>query len=306
MNDDAIDIRQLDLNLLWVFLALMDERQVTRAAFRVGLSQSALSNALGRLREACGDPLFVRSGREMVPTERAGALEGPVREALAALEGALASQGAFSAAHSQRRFRIASADYCEFVVLPRLIAEIAEDAPGIALDVTPLGGALPADDLRAGRFDLAIGYFSQIPDDCLMRDLFREDFACIARRDHPAIGQRLTLKRFTEAGHVLITPTGRPGSMVDDVLAKRGLKRRVAVTTPHFLVPPRVVAETDLISTLARRVAAHYAELYPLRVLAPPIPLPGFPINMVWHRRLDDAHDHRWLRERIEQLCAAL
>jgi DNA-binding transcriptional LysR family regulator len=237
----------------------------------------------------------------MVPTERASRLEAPIREALAGLEKAFLAPGAFSPARSTRRFRIASADYCEFVVLPELCARITQEAPGVALDVTPLPGGLPAEELRAGRYDLAIGNFSQIPQGCLMRDLFREDFACIARKGHPRIRKRLTLAAFTEVGHVLIAPSGRAGSMVDDVLARRGLQRHVAISTPHFLVPPSIVASSDLISTLARRVANHYAKHYPLRVFKPPLEIPSFPIVMVWHRRCDGAPDQRWLRDRIAQ-----
>ena len=163
-----------------------------------------------------------------------------------------------------------------------------------------------AEDLAAGRIDLLIGNFRRVPNQCFSADLFSEDFRCIVRANHPTVGKRLSLKTFAELGHVLVTPGGTTGGVVDDVLGKQGLRRRIALTTPHFLVPPRVVAESDLVSTLARRVAEHFAKLYPLRVLKPPIPLGHFDMHMVWHRRSNETASQAWLRNLVRDVCRKL
>lgn len=301
-----MNIRDLDLNLLRVLDALLLERHVTRAARRVGLSQSAMSNALARLRDFTADPLFVRSAGQMTPTEHALALAGPVREALSTLEDAFLGGARFDARQTVRRFRIASADYSDFVLFPELMTRLGRVAPRVAIDGVPIPGRLPDDALRTGTLDAAIGSFSQIPSDCRMTELFEEDFVCIARNAHPRIHSRIGLKTFSELGHVLVTPLGTPGGLVDDLLAARGLERHVAFSTPHFLVPPRIVATTDLVCTLAGRVGRHFAETYPIRALRPPLPVPGFPMRLVWHRRSDESVAHQWLRKEICDVAQAV
>lgn len=294
----------VDLNLLVVLDVLLAERSVTRAARRVGLSQPAVSNALSRLRDAFDDPLLVRAGNAMEPTPRALELAASVHHALAALDRVLSPSPHFDPRDSSHVFRISAADDHELTLLPSLLEELEERAPGIEVSMTRPTRETE-DNLRSGQIDLYIGSWSSIPSALHHHLLRHETFACIARRGHPAVRSRLTLKRFTEAGHVLVTPVERPGTVIDTALSDQGLGRRVAFRTPHSLMAPLIVARTDLIATLPRTVATTFARLLPLNVFSPPLDAPGFPVHMIWHPRSHEHAPHRWLRRVIMDLASA-
>jgi DNA-binding transcriptional LysR family regulator len=297
-----MNLRTLDLNLLRVLDALLAERNVTRAAARLHLSQPALSNALARLRRAFDDPLLVRTPRGMVPTPRAAALAGPVHRALAGLEEALDDRR-FDPATSDQVFRLAATDYMEFVVFPPLIRRLRAIGSRIALHVAPLGETAKAEALARGDVDLALGYFRRPDENLHARALFEERFVCLVRRDHPAARRRLTLKQFVALDHVLVAPSGVARGVVDEQLERRGLARRVALAIPHFLQVPFIVAETDYIATLAERVAQRFVTLLPLKVLPPPLEVPGFTVSMLWHARTQHSPAHRWLREQLVEIA---
>jgi len=301
-----MDLAGADLNLLVTFDALLAERSVTRAAERVGLSQSAMSNALRRLRSLLNDPVLVRTRDGMAPTQRALELVDPIHEALAQLDRALTSDSGFDPRTSQHTFRIGTADVIEFLLVPQLLQRLAAEAPGINLEVSQLQGGLPVEELRTGRLDLAIGNFSDVGEPFQSQTIMRENLVCAVRKDHPRIGRRLTLKLFTELGHALVTPHGQPGGVVDRVLAERGLARRVVVTTPHFLVAPILVVHSDLIVTLAERVARAFASFLPLEIFKPPIDVPGFSLGIIWHSRTADDPPHRWFRGVLTDLAKEL
>lgn len=298
-----VNLGALDLNLLRVLDALLGERHVTRAARRVGLSQPATSHALARLRAALGDPLLVRGpGGALVPTPRAAALQPRLRAALDAVAAALRGDAPFDPATARSTFRIATGDYAEMVILPGLMARLARDAPHVDLRVVPpASGGDEREGLAAGEVDVvlaprrgpggAAGLYE--------RRLFDETFTCLVRRGHPATAQRLTLARYEALSHVLVAPRGTPGSFVDDALAALGRRRRVALTVPHFLVAPHVVAATDLIVTLASRIADVVAGPLDLVALPPPLELPGFTMSLWWHERNHHDPAQRWLRDAI-------
>jgi DNA-binding transcriptional LysR family regulator len=295
------NIGAVDLNLLVVFEALIAERSVTRAAGRVGLSQPAVSNALARLRLLLNDPLLVRTGRGMEPTARALELSGPIQQALEGIRRALSPSASFEPERSPYTFRVRSADNLELSLLPRLLERLGRLAPLVDIVVDRVGDTTE-EDLRTGRIDLYLGSWFNVPSGLEQYLLQHETFACIARKGHPLIKSRLTLKAYMRAGHVLVEAGDRPSSVVDTVLADRGLGRRVVLRTPHFLVAPLMVARTDLIATLPRSVAASYAQFLPLNVFDPPLDAPGFPVQMVWHRRTREQAPHRWLRRLIMDL----
>lgn len=301
-----MDLAGADLNLLVTFDALLAERSVTRAAERVGLSQSAMSNALRRLRSLLNDPVLVRTRDGMAPTQRALELVDPIHEALAQLDRALTSDRGFDPRTSQHTFRIGTADVIEFLLLPRLLPRLAAEAPGINVEVSQLRGGLPIEELRTGRLDLAIGNFTDLDEPFRSEIVVHENLVCALRKGHPKVGRRLTLKQFTELGHALVTPHGRPGGVVDRVLAERGLERRVVVTTPHFLVAPILVAHSDLIVTLAERVARAFASFLPLEIFKPPIDVPGFSLAIVWHNRTAEDPPHQWFRGLLIELARGL
>lgn len=298
---DMENLRGLDLNLLVVLDALLAERSVTRAGTRVGLSQPAVSNALGRLRALLGDPLLVRAGSVMRPTPRALELAGPVRQALGTLERALSPAASFDPATSSRVFRLCATEDLEVTLVPRLLERLGAAAPGVDLVMT--GGAGDAEaGLRGGRFDAYLGVWFDIPAALHSHLLRYERFGCIARRGHPAIAGELTLAAYAAAGHVLVTAGERAGRAIDTALTDQGLGRRVVVRTPSLLVAPHIVARTDLIATLPLSVATLFAEGLPLEIYAPPLDTPGLAVHLVWHPRTHDDAPQRWLRQQVMDL----
>lgn len=298
-----LHIEGLDLNLLVALRALLAERHVTRAAARVGLSQPAMSHALARLRTVLGDPLLVRTPNGMRPTTRAEAMTDPLERALESLSHVLATPAPFAPALSTRRFRIATNDYVELVLLPSLLADVWNAAPNVDIRVT-VEERHAADDLAEGRLDLAIGIVQHFgmpePRQGLRHQkIIREKFACVVREGHPLVKKRLTLDEFVALPHALVAPRGDAGGVVDAALAALGKRRRVALEMPHFLVAPHVVRETDLVLTLAARLADRLAPLLGLRVVPPPLELPGFTMSLVWHDRQHTDPSHAWMRRAI-------
>lgn len=295
-----VHLAALDLNLLVVLEALVDTRSVTAAADRVGLTQSATSHALARLRTTLGDPLFVRSRAGLVPTERALALAGPLRDALERLRRAVAPPVAFDPATAKRTFVVCTADYTELVLLPTLMGRFARSAPGIDLRLITSDGD-PMEQLAQAEADVFIGPVIPQYDraDIRERRLFDEHFVCIVRADHPNIPKRWTLAQFAALDHAFIAPRGRPGGTVDTVLERHGLTRRIALTLPHFLVAPFIVATTDLVLTIPNRVARTFATFLPLRIVEPPTDIPGFTMSLLWHDRRHHDPGHEWLRSEL-------
>jgi DNA-binding transcriptional LysR family regulator len=303
MVHDVPKLSGIDLNLLVVLRALLSERHVTRAARQLGLSQSATSHALSRLRELYADPLLVRSGRALELTPRAMALLPLLERGLHELEGSLRGEEPFDPKRAKLALRLGAADYAQAVLFGPLVALLQKEAPGIDLEAMSYPD-LQA-ELEAGTIDIGIDTKRKLPRTLSQTVLFSDGFVCMLREGHPFTKRKLTLKAYLELGHLLVAPGGTRGSFVDTELAHRGQTRRVALQVASFLVAPQVVAETDLISTgperLLRRVSTHY----PIRILPTPLQLPGFDICLVWHTRRDHDPALSWLRSAIERVCAA-
>jgi DNA-binding transcriptional LysR family regulator len=297
--DDRHALAGVDLNLMVALDALLEAENVTRAARRIGLSQSALSSALGRLRHLFGDRLLVRAPGGMAPTPLGRRLREPVRRALDEVAGMLRPPGPFDP-RAPHRFRIAVTDYVGLVLLPAIAARVLRAGPAIDLEVRTMDDwLLPADDLDRGALDVAVSFFREVPPRLRAKHLFDEEFTCAVRRGHPTVGRRLGLRQYTALPHLLVSPRAGVTGTVDAALASRGLSRRVAVTVPHFAVAPAVLARTDCVATLAGRVARLGARLAPLRLLAPPLALRGFAVQMVWHPQTDSDPAASWLRTQI-------
>jgi DNA-binding transcriptional LysR family regulator len=300
-----VDIRSVNLNLLVAFDALVEERSVTRAARRVGVTQPALSASLAQLRNLFDDPLFRRASHGLEPTPRALELAAPVRQGLRLLGSAL-TPPAFDPKTAQKTFVIAASDYVEFVLLPPLLRRIAVDSPGVVLEIKPWGlHEVPA-LLARGEADLMIGFFDEVPPRHVSEPLFEEEYVIIARRDHPKLGRRMTLARYLECGHVLVSQRSGSVGSVDRALSALGKSRQVAMRVSHFLMVPMLVARTDLVAALSRRVAEPFAKPLRLHTFAPPLALPKSRIGHVWHEQMDADPGHRWLRAQIESVAAAL
>jgi DNA-binding transcriptional LysR family regulator len=292
----ATALSALDLNLLVVLQALLAERNVTRAARRVGLSQSAASHALGRLRQVLGDPLLVRSGRRLDLTPRAVALVPALERGLAELASAVSGEPLFDPRTARRSFTVAMADHGQAVLLAPVLARLRRQAPGFDLAVVGFPSSLELMD--AGTVDLAVLASLPLPSGFTSRRLYSDGFVCIVRRGHPTVtGPRLSLRQYLALDHLVVAPAGSPGSMVDDQLERRGLARRIAVRVSSFLAAPVVVTQTDLVSTGPDRLLRPLAARFPIRVLAPPFRLPRFDLHLVWHTRRDHDPAHRLLRD---------
>lgn len=297
-------IAGIDLNLAVVLHALLEERSVSRAGQRVGLSQSATSHALSRLRDILKDPLFVRTPRGFVPTARASELAATLAEGLASVERAMFAPAAFDATTAKRTFRIGSSDYADHVVMPSLMEQLASDAPG--MDVwTHSWPTDPVAALANGDVDLFTAPTGVIQG-VTSAPLWDDHFVSVCRRGHPLLRGKLTAKRYADANHVLIAPTGRPGGGVDVALAERGLARRVAFMTPSFFVAPHIVAKTDFILTIASRVASTLPKSLGLVTFTPPVSVPGFTMAMYWHARHATDPAHQYLRDALSRASSKL
>lgn len=307
-HDRHDPLRQLDLNLLRALDALLVERHVTRAAARLALTQSAASRALARLREALGDPLLVRGpSGALLPTPRAEQLGPVVRRALEELAAAWRGE-AFEPRTARRRFTLTGADYAELVLLPGLTARLAELAPGVQLAFLSMPHELPG-ALASGAVDALLappGPGAPAGAGFYQRPLFDESFVVAMRAGHPAATGKLTLDRFCNLSHLLIAPRGQPGGAVDDALAALGRRRHVAVSVPHFLVAPHVIAASDLVITMAMRMVAAFSSMFELVTRPPPLPVPGFSIHLQWHERTHADAGQRWFREQVAHVAAHL
>ncbi len=295
-----MDIRTVNLNLLVAFDALFEERSVTRAARKMGVTQSAMSNSLAQLRALFDDSLFRRVAHGIEPTARAIALAEPIRHGLHLLGRAL-SPVEFDPTTASRIFVLAASDYVEFVLLPRLVRRLQHDAPGVRIEVRPWGlHEVPA-LLARGEADLMIGYYDAVPERHRQQLLFREVYRCIVRKGHPRVRRRLSVKTWLELQHVLVSQRADSPGSVDRALASRGLKRTVGVRVSHFLMVPALVAGSDMVAAVSRRIAETFARPLGLATFAPPLPLPTSRVGQVWHEQMDADPGHQWLRGLIAE-----
>jgi DNA-binding transcriptional LysR family regulator len=299
-----MNMESLNLNLLLALEALLEERNVSRAAARAGLSQPAMSNALRRLRNTFDDALFLRKRGAMLPTPRALELSGPVRSALSQLRNAFAERPQFDPAVSSRSFRLAMTDYAELLLAGSLLNRVQRIAPDIQILVRRVERVFipPEEELRAGTFDAAIGFFpesSALEPGTRSHDLFVEHNVCIAREGHPLMKKRFTLRQFAAANHVAVFYKSDTQGLIDSVLAEHGLRRRLRATLPHFLSIPNVVAESDLIAVVPAGLATRHRKTLRLAVRKLPILLPPLRMRLIWNEHLSDDPGHQWLRSEI-------
>lgn len=296
--------QEADLNLLPVFAALMRHGSVTLAGRELGLSQPAMSYALKRLRAQAGDPLFVRSGRAMLPTARALELAHPVEEVLDTVRRRILGGSGFDPQLAAREFSVALTDLGALVFLPSLFAELRAQAPLCTLRSVQVSASELEGALESGHVDLAIGYYPDAPRSLYQQRLYERDYVCAFRADHPGIGRRLTLARYLKLDHVVVKSPVRVQDAVDRALAKSGLARRVVLTMPHYVAVAPVLEQSDLVATLPREVAAVFARLASVRAIPAPLHIPNVVLRQYWHRRASQDPANRWLRAMIARLFA--
>jgi DNA-binding transcriptional LysR family regulator len=290
-----------DLNLLPVFVALMEERSVTRAAERLGITQPALSNALNRLRDMLRDPLFIRERYGMKPTQMAEELAPVIGGMLASIDDVILGQQNFDPAQATRLFTVAPNSYVEFVLIPAIVAQLRERASGIKLRLIPFGNDLIETGAMSGATELVLGRIIDPPDNMVVQHLMDDGLACVVRADHPDVSDALSQEQYERLKHVNVLPPGRMRAGLFQALEQRGLKREVAVSVTHFLAVPEIVAVTDYCATLPSLICQRLARDPRLKVLPAPVDLGTFPVEMAWHVRYRHDPAHRWLRSLISE-----
>ena len=303
-----MDFHGIDLNLLVAFDALMSERNVTRAAIQVGVSQPAMSAALSRLRTLLGDPLFQRSADGLLPTARARELAAPIAQALQQIEAAMVQQPAFHPETASQTFRLGLQDYPTLILLPALLEALEKSIPGVSLNVLAFNDRDAAVDLLdAGMIDVAIGVPPGSADGrILTRPLLRDEFVTIVSSDQLAANSAMDLTSYLDLQHVLVSPEGQLHGLVDQALAQQGLKRKLALTLPQLFAVPAVVARTRMAATILKRVALQAQASHGLQLFAPPLALPEIVFHLIWHRRSDSHPAQRWFREFIAEQAVDL
>ena len=297
-----MELARLDLNLLLVFHHLLREKRVSTVATVLGMSQPAVSSALGRLRTSLGDELFLRTQHGMAPTPYALQLAEPVATALDGLQQALNVRAAFDPATSERRFTLAMTDVGEMYFLPVLMDELAEHAPGVTLNVVAVTSASLGADMASGRTDLALGLLPQLQAGFFQQALFRQPYVCLMRKGHPlAAAPSLALADFAAASHVRVIAAGTGHGRVDEALERQGLQRRIRLTVPHYVALGDVLGHSDLIATVPDRFAQRVTTPFGLTTRPLPLAVDGSVIHQFWHARLHKDPGHQWLRSMVAQ-----
>ena len=297
------NLRTLDLNLLRVFDEVMAERNLTRAANKLAMTQPAVSNALNRLRDALGDRLVVRSGYGVEPTPKALALWPAIADALRQIESSLAP-GEFVPMEANTTFVLAMADATAAELMPGLVEILQEEAPGVSMRVLPLATRDPRRMLEEGMMDMAVGFFPPVIADLAVQEqagrmaaferqrLFGGEYVCVMRKGHALAKGSLTIKRYCDARHLRVSFSGRPFGFVDEALMALGRQRRVVLTVNQFFTAGRVVASSDLLAVLPK----HFVSV---TGMADEFALPLVLVDALWHRREAQRNDHAWLRTAV-------
>lgn len=296
-----------DLNLLAIAVAVYDEKSVTRAAAKLGRSQPSVSSALNRMRKALGDPLFIKTASGMEPTPRAKYLVSEVREVLRRLEDRALADIPFDPATTKMTLSIALSDVGEMVFLPRILQRVKSLAPLASVrSVSRLPAELQA-GLERGDIDLAVGYFPDLRRSNFMQQrLFNHHFVCLLRADHPIRSDCLTLEQFLALEHVVVHAEGRSQEILERYLVAKTIERKVALTTPHFMSVPMIIARSNLIATVPHAIGMYWAAPSSgIRALRPPFEVPPIELKQHWHRRFQNDARHRWLRRLVRDLFSS-
>lgn len=292
-----------DLNLLRILTALNEHRNVSRAADHLGMSQPGFSTALARLRKHIGDPLFVRTSGGMQPTPRAMRMIESASRLLQSVENDILEAPPFQPENLTTEYRVALADVGVQAFLPRLMQHIWRTAPQVSLNALMLHPGDLERALESGEIDLAIGYYPDLNKDSLLRQrLFTHTFGCLMHGQRPLPDNRLSLADFSQIGHAVAEAPLRSQTVYDAFLARRHIRRRVAITVPHFLSLPHLVAELDVLAVVPISLAMAYRHSPDIKVVLPPFTPPTFEVSQHWHQRYHQDPRNQWLRQQFAAL----
>lgn len=307
MRDQAL-FDKIDLHLIRVLHTVLTERSVSRAAIRLGMHQPAVSAALKRLRDLSGDPLLVRSGSGMVPTDAALRMVEPSASILRAAQVLFTEARGFEPRTATNTFRVAASDYLDPMFLPQLVAQIKTQAPLCHIEIHPLSADSDyRQHLAQGDVDVVIGNWLSAPDDLHQGRLFADEVVCLVSRDHPAVRRPWDLAGWLQAEHIAPTAT-HPGAkgVIDEHLDALGLARNITARCPHFGLMPAMVASSLLVMTTGRQFCERYVQRLPLKILECPVDFPRLMYYQLWHERTHASNAAKWLRERVKAVAAAL
>lgn len=291
----------IDLKLLTILQEIYRTRSVSQAAENIQLSQPSVSIALGKLRKRFNDPLFVRTSAGMEPTPLASELMHPVGEAMSLLAYALRHHIVFDPKQSERCFRICMTDISQIVLLPRLLNHLKDAAPSIRIEVLNIAADTPR-LLESGEADLAIGFMPQLEAGFYQQKLFSQRFVCMLRKDHPRIGDKLSLSQFVEESHVQVVTSGTGHWIIDKVLEDKRVDRKIALRVPNFLGIALIVANSDLLVTIPVRLAEALATTPNVKMLRAPVNFPAYAVKQHWHERYHHDPRNQWLRSVVAEL----
>ena len=292
-----------DLNLLPIALAIFEQRSVSAAARKLGMSQPAVSVALNKLRTALGDPLFVRTAHGMEPTPRALTLISPTRDILQRLHTDVLASEVFNPATTTRNFTIALSDIGEMTFLPKVLDRFQREAPHASVTSVSLTPLELNAALENGEVDLAVGYFPDLKNRNLFQQrLFSHDFICLLRADHPIKSRKISMAQFLQLGHAVIKEGGRSQELFEQLLKREKIVRRVVLSTPHFMSIPFLIASSDLVVTVPRAVGESFAKFANIKLVEPPLAIPTFDLRQHWHRKYLKDGASVWLRSIIAEM----
>lgn len=295
MDIDRNKLRRVDMTILLVFLDLMRHRKAVTVAAELGLTQSSISHTLRRLRDLFDDPLFLRKPNGLEPTALAVALEPQIREMVEGLNQVLNKNPAFNASVSTKTVRIAVPDDGAATLLPGLLQNLSTEAPNMRVSTSSVMRDTALDELDAGRLDLAIGYFWQLGSSFVEEPLYDEAYYVVGRQKHPLLKTAPDLEAYSATEHLIVSPKGDLHGIVDISLDELGLKRHVKVAVPSFFSALAIIAQTDLIATLPKRIVEGFADQFDLIYMPPPLSIRSFPVSAVRHRRDENNLMHHWL-----------
>lgn len=298
-----MNLRNIDLNLLTIFAAIYKHKNVSLAAKQLCMSQSAVSAALGRMRTSFDDELFVRSAAGMMPTSRAEELAPHIESILEKVEETLLTGKDHDFSKLDKRFVLAMSDYCEQIILPKLMQWISIHAPLIELSVFPLSDSSLVRDCAEGRIDLALGYLPYLDKDFYCQSLIKDTFVTVVRDDNPVIQESWSLDNFLKLQHVSINLRGSKGTSIDSALSKLNVTRRCILRVPNFHSIPKIISETDYAGDMPLKFLDTLKEKKGFRVLEFPGGLEEICINQFWHERVNKNPAHQWFRKNIYNLC---
>ena len=295
----TVHLSRIDLNLFVVFDAIYTEGGITRASKRLSLTQPAISHALGRLRELCDDPLFVRQGKAMIPTPLARAMIDPVRQSLQGFEATLKRVDRFDPATARKHFTVCMRDVRELTVLPNLLRTVTREAPFVDISVVRAERKQLEAELAAGTLDAAIDVRLALSDEVRRQLIDTERLVVVARPRHPTVNGKLDLETYLSQEHILVSSRRRGFGVEDYELSRHGLKRRIRLRCQHYFAACRVVSETDLILTMAERYARIVNRVFRNRVVPFPLEVPDYDAYLYWHVNADADPANRWFRKQL-------